>query len=141
MRREAFRWTCERRYVRQRAKRLAEHLLCLAQESHCPKSSSGSLTTVRGLVQEKYGREVTLTGMKWIYKPADGNKASGIKIFRDVQALTEFCHELDTSAEPEDRKQVGVIQEYLEHPWLLEYAYLTGPALAPAATFTSTPTL
>ena len=59
----------------------------------------------------------TLEGVKWIYKPADGNKASGILIFEDVYALEGHLQHLQMIRD----KQVGVIQKYLEDPWLIEH--------------------
>jgi len=53
---------------------------------------------------------------RWIYKPADGNKAEGIQIFQDLNELEDFLEALG-----EDR-HIGVIQRYLEKPWLMEHA-------------------
>ena len=101
-RREAYVYRCERRHVHVQSERLGSYLLEQLQESQPWRTS--------------------LDGIKWIYKPADGNKASGIKIFHDVGRLADFCHELGRDP------QVGVIQHYLEEPWLLEYALEAGGA-------------
>ena len=59
---------------------------------------------------------ISVADMKWILKPADGNKASGIKIFEDINKLEEHLQVLGSS------DKVCVIQEYLEKPWLIEDA-------------------
>ena len=57
-----------------------------------------------------------VTGSITCVSLADGNKASGILIFEDTAALEAHLHTLANS------KQVSVIQQYLEKPWLLEHA-------------------
>jgi len=95
MRLEAYNYRRERRRIRKKAELLSEYL----EQAMYERDPDGSIA-----------------GAKWIYKPADGNKASGIKIFEDVAKLAEFCHELGLDP------QVGVIQQYLEYPWLVEHA-------------------
>ena len=57
-----------------------------------------------------------VTGSITCVSLADGNKASGILIFEDTAALEAHLHTLANS------KQVSVIQQYLEKPWLIEHA-------------------
>jgi len=57
-----------------------------------------------------------VTSSKWIIKPSDGNKASGILIFENADQLEEHLVSLG------DDEQAYVIQEYLASPWLCEHA-------------------
>ena len=82
-----------------------------------PPVASFCADLAAGLMERRPGAVLDMERVKWIIKPADGNKASGIIVFENASKLENYLVDLYRFG---DDGQVYVIQEYLENPWLVD---------------------